>query len=111
MATLPDTDFGVICLSLKDLETEGMPMILSMRDKVQRGERLSDADIDYLERVIHVAETYGWGRLLQHHPEFTKVAFEVFSSYGQIIDRALENEKHGDSDGALDMIDAPGGGV
>ena len=93
---LPDHDLGIISVLLKRFETDDLPAMLSRKARVDAGEVLSDGDILNLHRVFEEVQSTHAAMLLEHHPEFRDLAAEVFHTYRQIMDRAVENEKaHG----------------
>jgi len=90
----PSTDIGIITALLQRLETDRLPELLRLKKKVNAGERLSDTDIGYLNRVFAEAKAAGLQPLIDRHPEFGDLVATLFSFYRRIVDRALENETH-----------------
>jgi hypothetical protein len=90
-----DKELCVITMLLKRLEEDSIPTVLDMRRKVDRGERLTDAEIEYLERILSDAETFGLSRLLEHHPDYSRLVGAFFSLCGQVIESDLRGEEKG----------------
>lgn len=84
-------DAGVITVLLQRLEKERLPRALDLKEKVDGGETLNDNDIAFLEQVFHDASKLG--PLLDRHHEYQKLVSQVVQLYGEITDKALENEK------------------
>ena len=61
-----------------------------MKDKVDRGEKLSDFDIEFLGEVL--ADANNVKSIIDKHPEYKDLAFRVIHLYKEIMDKALENE-------------------
>jgi len=93
----PDKEIGVIAVLLHRLENEHLATLLTLKKKVDAGGRLSDGDIEYLQRALDQAKEAGLERLLEHHPQYEELVAKVASLYGEIVDRALDNEKHGEN--------------
>ena len=72
------------------LERERLPMALDIKAKVDRGERLGDWDIVFLEEVCIDARRIR--PLLDGHHEYDLLMVNAIHLYKMITDKALENE-------------------
>ncbi len=81
---------GVLTALMERMEKQRLPRILELKDKVDRGDRLEDRDIDFLEQVF--ADAYKTMPTLNNHPEYQALAARVVSLYKEITSKALENE-------------------
>jgi len=84
-------DTGVIIALLQRLEKERLPRALDIKAKVDRGERLGDEDMVFLEQVFSDASKLK--PLLDRHHEYQSLVAKVIHLYKSITDKALENEK------------------
>jgi hypothetical protein len=76
---------------LERLETQRLPRALELKKRVDRGERLSENDIHFMETVFSDARMVG--PALGRHPEYEKLVGRVVQLYKEIMEKALENEK------------------
>lgn len=87
----PIQDAGVIQTLVDRLNSQRLPLALSMKEKVDRGETLSEYDISKLDEVFADAQTIQ--PLIDRHPEYQELVGRVLHLYKDILDKAMENEK------------------
>jgi hypothetical protein len=86
----PHYDAGVMAVVMERFETQRLPRILSLKDRVDKGERLDDQDLEFLEEVFNDAHKVKL--LIDRHPEYQELSTRVIHLYKDITTRALENE-------------------
>ncbi len=69
--------------------------MLALKRRVDAGAILSNAEVEYLHRVLEELKSAHLASLLERHQEFMGLIAAVLHTYRQIIDRALENEQSG----------------
>lgn len=84
-------DAGLIQVMAAHLEMHQLPMALSLKEKVDRGETLNEFDIEFLEEIMR--ETQEGRALLERHPEWHEVIIKLIRLYKDITSKALENEQ------------------
>lgn len=82
---------GTIKAMLDRFNQQRLPRALGMKRRVERGERLNDMDIDYLERVFN--EAMGMRPLADRHPEVQPLVAKITTMYQQIVAQGLVNEQ------------------
>jgi len=84
-------DTGILQVLAERLETQRLPAILSIKERVDRGETLSDVDIRFLKQVFQDAQNLH--SLIDRHPEWQPLAAKIVHLYKEITDLALKNEE------------------
>lgn len=86
-----DKDTGTLVVLMERLEKQRLPRILALKEKVDNGTVLDDADLSYLEKVLSDASSLK--PLFDRHPEYQTLATQVLNLYKEITEKALQNEK------------------
>ena len=86
-------DAGLLEVLAKRMEQQRLPKALDLKEKVDRGEKLNDFDIQFLEDVFRDAQQVS--DLVARNPEWHELSAKLVHLYKEITDKALENEKAG----------------
>ncbi len=84
-------DTALIQVLAQRLVKQRLPRALSLKKRVDSGERLSGLDIQFLEDVFNDAQQIQ--PLVDRHPEWQNLAARLIQLYKEITDRALTNER------------------
>ncbi|HEX2493516.1 MAG TPA: hypothetical protein VHK24_07045 [Steroidobacter sp.] len=84
-------ELGVIQVLLDRLNTQRMPRALELKERVDRGERLTSSDTIFLKRVL--GESGEARRLAAKHPEYQQVLDKMTDLYTEIMRKGAENEQ------------------
>lgn len=86
-----DKDEGVALVLLNRLNEVRLPRALAIKEQVDRGEPLSDSEIEFLDRVFEeaVANQSKW----EKHPELAEIISKMAGLYKDITEKALANEE------------------
>jgi hypothetical protein len=84
-------DTGVILALMQRFNEQRLPEVLALKKRVELGERLSEYDIAFLEKVL--SDSNHVMPLIEKHPELQSIASRAVSLYKEITEKALENEK------------------
>jgi len=83
---------GVILALIERFEKQRLPRLKILKEKVDRGEVLSEGDVRFLGTVMHDAQQSK--HLIDRHPEWHSFCSYVIHLYEAITEKALENEKN-----------------
>ncbi len=84
-------DTGLAIVLIERFEHWILPRALDIKAKVDRGDRLDDYDVDFLEELMKDA-----GEVRRHvdrAPEYQALYARVVSLYAEITKKGLENEQ------------------
>jgi hypothetical protein len=82
---------GTIQVMLQRLNEFRLPKALDLKKKVDRGEKLDNYDIEFLEAVLTDAASAQ--SLISKHPELQPLVGKLMSLYSEITTKGLENEQ------------------
>ena len=88
-------DIGVITAVVDRLANKRLPRVLSLKEKVDAGEKLDAGDMAYLERILEDATEVQRIMAINPLPEYEDLLAQVAHLYKEITTRALENERNG----------------
>ena len=83
---------GVLEVVMERFEKQRLPRILDIREIVDRGELLSELDIEFLEEVCR--DTQQYKHFVDEHPQFQELYARVAHLYDEIATKALNNENN-----------------
>lgn len=92
MAQLPK-ELGVYAVLAKRMVEERLPKALAMKERVDRGEKLNDLDMNFLEQIV--ADARQIMPILKDDRSATQVGARMLQLYNEITAKALENEQGG----------------
>ncbi|MEN8205733.1 MAG: hypothetical protein ABFS24_06950 [Pseudomonadota bacterium] len=84
-------ELAVIYALIERFEKQRLPRLLELKKRVDKGNVLSELDIQFLYQVMHDAQRSK--RLIDRHPEWHKFCSRVIHLYEEVAEKALENEK------------------
>lgn len=89
--TESEREAGIIEVVVQRLEQQRLPRILDIKELVDRGERLSDLDISFLDEVLQDANDVK--TFVDRHPEWQDLVARLAHLYNEITAKALANEQ------------------
>jgi hypothetical protein len=89
--TLSEKELGITMVVLERFEKQTLPEALWIKEKVDKGELLSDGDIEFLERVLENVNDFK-GQV-NNHPEWQQLFAGAIKLYEEIIAKGLENQE------------------
>jgi hypothetical protein len=84
-------DEGVISALLERFNQHRLPQMLQFKERVNRGEKLSDHDISFLNEMF--SSVMELSPLIERNPEYKQLVAEVIDLFHEITSKALENEE------------------
>ena len=92
-------DAGTIAALMMRMKEYRLPRAMRMLERVNKGEKLLQTDIEFLNRVIQDARNSE--SLIKRHPEYHGLVVRFMDLYTEIINKGVENEncKIGAQDG------------
>jgi uncharacterized small protein (DUF1192 family) len=84
-------DKGVAQVLMVRLETQRLPRALKLKEKVDRGERLSEFDTQFLKQATQ--EGREARKLAEKLPQYQEVVNRMAALYEEIARKGAENEK------------------
>lgn len=84
-------DENTLKLLVYQLNTYRIPRIKRMLERIDKGEKLGDEDIQHLKREYD--ESMKDWRLVERNPKYLNLALRYVELYTHVVSRALENQE------------------
>lgn len=91
MTELSKKDTGILIVVAERLMKQVLPRLLALKEKVDTGNALNNADIDFLDKII--ANANQTMPVMGSHPQLHDFCAHVVHLYKEITVKALENEE------------------
>ena len=86
------SEIGVITAVIERLVTQELPRLEAMEERLDKGERLSDSELEFLEQVSTDGNEVL--RMIDHHPEYQELTAKVLGLCTTIISKAADVERN-----------------
>ena len=86
-----EKELGITIALLERFEKETLPEGLWIKERVDKGELLTDSDMDFLGTVLENAQTVKG--MVDHRPELQSLYASAIHLYEEIISKGLENQR------------------
>ncbi|MFE0500482.1 hypothetical protein [Lysobacter soli] len=87
----PSDDTATLQALLERLVKFRLPRAMSLKERVDAGERMSDTDIAFMKESLEDAQDAQ--HFVARHPELHALGAKVAQLYEEIVEKATENEK------------------
>lgn len=88
---LSNKELGVFQVVIERYNKQRLPLLLKMKEKVDKGGLLEERELAVLEESI--AEAKSGEAFADKHPEFKNLVSGALKLYDHITEKALENKK------------------
>ena len=85
------SDIGILTTLAQRLVDQKLPKTLALKERIDRGELLEDADIAFLEQGL--ADARSIAPILERNPEYVETAGRMGQLFNEIMAKALKNEE------------------
>ena len=86
-----EDELGAIYALIERFETQRLPRLLEIKQRVDKGGVFSESDIQFMYQVTRDAQRSK--RLIDRRPEWHQFCAEVIHLYEEVVEKALEKEK------------------
>ena len=85
------SEVGVITTVIERLVKQELPILQAMEEKLDKGERLDDSELEFLEKISTDGNEVM--RMIDHHPEYQELTVKVLGLCTKLISKAVDLEK------------------
>lgn len=89
--THSEQELGTVTVLLERMAKQRLPRMLEIKERVDKGECLDNADLEFLQHIL--AEANQNRQYVEKFPEHRELVKTVANLYQQITSKALENEQ------------------
>ena len=88
---IPKEELGIVTAMLERYTKQRLPRLLEMKERLDRGEKLDDQDMQFLEMLER--DRPQTQAIAKRHKELHEIAMKAISLYHEITSKALRNER------------------
>lgn len=92
---LTEKELGITMAILERFQTQTLPDALWIKDRVDKGELLTDGDMEFLERISQNAAQIK--PMIDAQPEYQNLYARAINLYEEITAKALANQQAAES--------------
>lgn len=86
-----EKELGITMALLERFEKQTLPELLWVKERVEKGELLTDGDMEFLDQVQENASTVK--SIIDAQPDYQNLYARAINLYEEIIAKALENQQ------------------
>lgn len=89
---IPKEELGIVTAMLERYTKQRLPRLLEMKERLDRGERLDDHDMEFLEMIERDrAQSLA---VAKRHEDLHEILVKAINLYHEITLKALQNERN-----------------
>ena len=89
---IPKEELGIVTAMLERYTKQRLPRLLEMKERLDRGEKLDDHDMEFLDMIER--DRVQTLAVAKRHEDLHEIAMKAINLYHEITQKALQNERN-----------------